>query len=127
MNLREQTMTHMELAMQCDRHQKQIRAMARGEIIGSLKLRDHARHCLRCQAEMSRERRIQRELQSLREELPIPGGLATRILESVDSLDRRPLIARRQRSKIAGLCALGVALAFGLTSRSGRRQTTEAS
>ena len=119
--------THMELAMQCDRHQRQIRAMARGEIIGSLKLREHARHCLRCQAEMSRERRIQRELQSLRDELPIPGGLATRILESVDSLDRRPLIVRRQRSKIAGLCALGVALAVGLTSRSGRRRTTHAS
>ena len=127
MNLGSQAVTHMGLDMQCDRHQKQTRAMARGEIIGSLKLRDHVGHCLRCQAEMSRERRIQRELQSLRDELPIPGGLATRILESVDSLDRRPLIVRRQRSKIAGLCALGVALAVGLTSRSGRRRTTQAS
>ena len=114
----------MGLDMQCDRHQRQIRAMARGEIIGSLKLRDHARHCLRCQVEMSRERRIQRELQSLRDELPVPGGLATRI---VDSLDRRPLIARRQRSKIAGLCALGVAVAVGLTSRPGRRRVSQAS
>jgi hypothetical protein len=57
--------------MRCERHQRQIRAMARGEIIGSLKLREHARGCLRCQAEMSRERRIQRELQALRDELQL--------------------------------------------------------
>jgi len=113
--------------MRCDWHQRQIRAMARGEIIGSLKLREHARSCLRCQAEMSRERRMQRELQALRDDLPIPGGLATRILESVDSLDRGPFIVRKQRSKIAGLCALGVAVALGMTSRNGRRRISQAS
>jgi len=113
--------------MRCERHRRQIRAMARGEIIGSLKLREHARGCLRCQAEMSRERRMQRELQALRDELPVPGGLATRILESVDSLDRGSLIVRKQRSKIAGLCALGVAVAVGLTSKTGRRRINQAS
>jgi hypothetical protein len=76
---------------------------------------------------MSRERRMQRELQALRDELPVPGGLATRILESVDSLDRGSLIVRKQRSKIAGLCALGVAVAVGLTSKTGRRRINQAS
>ncbi|HBQ04137.1 MAG TPA: hypothetical protein DD646_02300, partial [Acidimicrobiaceae bacterium] len=52
----------IRFAMRCESRQRQIRAMARGEIIGSSKLREHVRGCLRCQAEMSRERRIQREL-----------------------------------------------------------------
>ncbi|MED5362541.1 MAG: hypothetical protein VX760_08355, partial [Actinomycetota bacterium] len=102
-------------------------AMARGEIIGAAKLRQHARRCLRCQAEMSRERRIQRELQSLRSEIPVPNGLMDRILESVDTIDRTPFIARRQRSKVAALCGLGIALALGLSSLPARRRSAQAS
>lgn len=101
--------------------------MARGETIGAPKLRRHVRHCLRCQAEMSRERRIQRELHALRSEIPIPDGLSDHILESIETIDRRPIIVRRQRSKLAGLCALGVALALGLGSRPTRRRTAQAS
>ena len=59
--------------------------MARGETIGATKLRQHARHCLRCQAEMSRERRIQRELHALRSEIPVPDGLSDHILESIET------------------------------------------
>ena len=113
--------------MQCERNKRQIRAMARGEIIGSLKIREHARNCLRCQAEMSRERRMQRELQALRSDLPVPGGLLNRILDAVDTLDRRPAVARRRRSKLAGTCVVVVALLIGIGSRSGRRRAVQAS
>ncbi len=101
--------------------------MARGETIGATKLRQHVRHCLRCQAEMSRERRIQRELHALRNEIPVPDGLNNHILESIEAVDRRPIIAQRQRSKVAGLCALGVALALGLSSLPTRRRAVQAS
>ena len=101
--------------------------MARGETIGAMKLRQHVQHCLRCQAEMSRERRIQRELHALRNEITIPDGLSDQILESVETIDRRPMIDRRKRSKVAGFCALGVALALGLSSRPARRRTVQAS
>ena len=91
--------------------------MARGETIGAAKLRQHVRQCLRCQAEMSRERRIQRELHSLNDQ----------ILDSIETIDRRPIIVRRQRSKVAGFCALGVALVLGLGSRPVRRLAARAS
>jgi hypothetical protein len=113
--------------MRCERNKGQIRAMARGEIIGSLKIREHVRKCLRCQAEMSRERRIQRQLQALRNDVPVPGGLVNRILNVVDTLDRRPAIARRRRSKFAGMCVVAIALLVGIGSRSGRRRAAQAS
>ena len=76
---------------------------------------------------MSRERRIQRQLQALRSDVPVPGGLVNRILDIVDTLDRTPAIARRRRSKFAGVCVLAVALLVGIGSRSGRRRATQAS
>ena len=113
--------------MRCDRNQRQIRAMARGETIGAAKLRQHVRQCLRCQAEMSRERRIQRELHSLKNEISVPDGLNDQILDSIETIDRRPIIVRRQRSKVAGFWALGVALVLGLGSRPVRRLAARAS
>ncbi|HAQ44344.1 MAG TPA: hypothetical protein DCQ67_10255 [Acidimicrobiaceae bacterium] len=101
--------------------------MARGETIGAAKLRQHVRQCLRCQAEMSRERRIQRELHSLKNEISVPDGLNDQILDSIETIDRRPIIVRRQRSKVAGFCALGVALVLGLGSRPVRRLAARAS
>ena len=113
--------------MQCDRNKRQVRAMARGEIIGSLKLREHARNCLRCQAEMSRERRLLRELQGLRSEIPVPDGVLNRVLDPIDALDRSPAIARRQRSKLAGMGVVALALLIGIGSRSSRRRASRAS
>ena len=101
--------------------------MARGETIGAAKLRQHVRQCLRCQAEMSRERRIQRELHSLKNEISVPDGLNDQILDSIETIDRRPIVVRRQRSKVAGFCALGVALVLGLGSRPARRLAARAS
>ena len=117
----------MRLDMQCDRNKRRIRAMARGEIVGSLKLREHVRNCLRCQAEMSRERRMQRELRALKSEGPIPDGLLNRLIGAIDALDSGPAIARRQRSKVAGTCVVVLALLIGIGSRSGRRRAAQAS
>ena len=101
--------------------------MARGEIIASQKIREHVRNFLRFQSEISRELRIQRQLQALRNDVPVPGGLVNRILDVVDTLDRSPAIARRRRSKFAGMCVVAIALLVGIGSRSGRRRATQAS
>ena len=49
---------------------------------------------------------------SLKNEISVPDGLNDQILDSIETIDRRPIIVRRQRSKVAGFCALGVALAW---------------
>ena len=101
--------------------------MARGEIIGSPKVRAHVKQCLRCQAEMSRERRIQRELRNLRHETPVPSALADRILKSVNSFDRSMEIKRRQSSRVAGACAMGAAVVLAVLSVPTRRRTVRTS
>ena len=89
--------------------------MARGETIGAAKLRQHVRQCLRCQAEMSRERRIQRELHSLKNEISVPDGLNDQILDLLKQLiDVRLSCGGNDPKSLAS--ALFVALVLGLGS-----------
>ena len=109
--------------MRCDRYRRQVRALSRGGEVSD-KVRRHATRCLRCQAEMARERRLQRQMQALRREVSVPGGLVQRILSTVEAArqepDPRPNTVRTG-GLVAGAGALAGVVVVGLGTRAGRR------
>ena len=109
--------------MRCDRYRRHVQALARGDEV-SPKVRRHATACLRCQAEMARERRLQRQMQSLRREVAVPDGLVQRILSTVEAARQEPVPrsnAVRTGGLVAGASALAGVVVVGLGTRAGRR------
>lgn len=107
--------------MRCDRYRRHARRVARNEAEPSPRVQRHLTTCLRCQAEMARERRLQRHMRSMRQESRVPGGLLERIMATIEaSAGETPA---RGGSRTAGVVAGAVAgvLAVGLGTRTGRR------
>ena len=110
--------------MQCERYRRQVRAMARSETAGHTTVQQHVAGCLRCQAEMARERLMVRRLRTIRRDSSVPGGLLERILASVDEAGQREIrhgSGSRTAGVVAGAGALVGVIVVGLTTRAGRR------
>ncbi len=109
--------------MRCDRYRRQVRALARAEDEASDRVRRHLSSCLRCQAELARERRLLRQLRSMRRETSVPGGLLERVLSTIEESGvREPARSGGSRAGVvAGAGALAGVLAVGLGTRVGRR------
>ena len=110
--------------MRCDRYRGRVRALARGESDGGRRVRRHVASCLRCQAEIARERRLQRQLKSLRQEQRTPRGLLERILATIEDAapPQTPRSApARTAGVVAGAGALAGVIVVGLGTRAGRR------
>lgn len=109
--------------MRCDRYRRQVRAVARGEAAAGRRVESHVRGCLRCQAEMARERRLQRRLRSMRQEPIVPRGLVERVLATIETarLEPQPRSGARTTGIVASAGAIAGVLAVGLGTRVGRR------
>lgn len=110
--------------MRCERYRSQIRTIARCEGSGGRGVQRHLRSCLRCQAEVVRERRLHRQLRSMRREPDLPSGLLDRILATIADAPpptSRPSGSHRTAGVVAGAGALAGVIAVGFATRTGRR------
>jgi hypothetical protein len=73
---------------------------------------------------MARERRLHRQMRSMRADHPVPRGLLDRVLAAIDEagpLDRRRRGSGRTVGVVAGAGALAGVIVVGLGTRVGRR------
>lgn len=92
--------------MRCDR----VADVLPGLVDGADRLdpagRDHVEHCLRCQADLARYRRLRRELLALRPgTAPVPADLLAELLAGLDIGDGRHRHVRRRAAYLGGIAA----------------------
>ena len=101
----------------CDRVADDLAAAAGGTGVLSPAVRRHVEHCLRCQAEAARHRKLARALESLGAvELVPPAGLADDVLLALDDTEQASVLGhlRHHRAAYLGGLAAGVASVAGV-------------
>ena len=108
-------------ALRCDEVARELPAILDRRVGASSTTVAHVETCLRCQAELSRYRRMLRLLAQLRDdEVPLPPGALSEILANVRRMARRQAVrsalVHRRVAYATGLIALGsVAVVIGVT------------
>ena len=117
----------MSMTKQCDHLADVIPGLLDDQNLLSPGNAAHMGQCLRCQAELSRYRRLERTLRGLRDlAVPVPSGLLDELLEGLDSAaDRRERhrIAGRRAASLVGLAAATAAGVGGVLVLATRRRS----
>jgi hypothetical protein len=117
----------MLMTKQCDHLAEVLPGVLDDQNLLSTEDAAHLGQCLRCQAELSRYRRLERTLRGLRDfAVSVPSGLLDELLEGLDSATERRerhRIAGRRAASLVGLAAATAAGVGGVLVLATRRRS----
>jgi hypothetical protein len=102
------------MRVRCERLAEELPALVDGVELGET-ARAHVQRCLRCQADVARDRRLHRLLAGLRHDAVVPpAGLLAEVFAVLDTVSSGPYPPVRDRRRVAYLGTIAAATAAGV-------------